>query len=615
MDTNQANQAKEILGVKAKRIIADGLRFKINKSGKVCCPIHADKEPSMSWFNNGLMWRCHACNENIDIYRYYTEFEKMSFTDAVKNVCEMVGVIDNKTNNFTQAKTFILPQIELRELSQEAIDLMEVRKINKETLDAWKVKESDWKNEKVYVFQYFDGEQREYVSYRQVKKGGFKGGCEYNTKSILWGMWHVDKTKPLVITEGQPDAMVVWQSGYKNVVSVPSGSSNFAWVDNCWEWLKDVKEIIVFADNDKAGLKFADEVKTKFANVKIVVSENRKDANEVLFYDGAEKVLRLITDAIKKMPNGLIDVSELDYKSLLEQKDNAIETGFFEYDSHVEDWKEEELTVVVGRNGEGKTTFMSQVIAHCLEKKVKTFLYSGEMSDNKIQSWLYRQLIGNHSEYLYDVQTKYKIKTEINADALRKIKEWHRDTLYLFDRNATDVAKDMNSFFELMELAAKRYSVKLFIIDNLMSKLEERADSLNSDQANFVQRCKDFVINNKCHLVLLVHPNKGKEEIKAGVNPNIEKTDISGTNNIANKADNIISIERNWNEEREYDAVITSLKDRETGERKAIKYCFSKRTLRFYNDTTKEEKVYGWMKKDEEPEWVQTAIDGSECPF
>ena len=147
-----------------------------------------------------------------------------------------------------------------------------------------------------------------------------------------------------------------------------------------------------------------------------------------------------------------------------------------------------------------------------------------------------------------------------------------------------------------MEVAAKRYEVKLFVIDNLMSILEENADSLFSDQANFVQKCKNFAINNKVHVVLLAHPNKEKREIKSGESGNLEKTDISGSNNIPNKADNIIAVERVWGNDSECDAVITSLKDRETGQRKEIKYYFSPYTLRFYNNITPETKIYGWEK-------------------
>jgi twinkle protein len=589
-----SDELKELLGQSAKNIIAQGLGFRPNKAGFVLCPLHSEKTASMSWFKDGLMWRCNGCRGHIDIYRYYTEFENMSFVQAKEKVMDITGqteisIFSSRANK----KEYSLPKIRMRELSQEAIDLMAIRKLTKETLEAWKVKESTWNGSKVYVYQYFHNDILKHVTYREVKAGGFKGGCEKNTEPILWGMWHVEEDKPLVITEGQPDAMAIWQSGYKNVVSAPSGANNLTWIETCWEWLKG-REIIVWTDNDKRGLEFADNVRRRLSNVKIIVADRLKDANEVMYIHGTEKVLAMINDAIREMPNGLLDMAQVEYdvRSVYE---NGIETGFFGYDSFVGDWKEKDLTVIFGRNGEGKTTFVSQIIAHCLEKGVKTFLYSGEMSEFKIQDWLYKQLVGNKKEYMDQVQTKYKTIDVIKPEIIKRIKEWHEGLFYLFDRREEGVANDLDKFFELMELAAKKYGVKLFVIDNLMSKLEENADSLNSDQANFVQRCKFFAINTKAHIVLVAHPNKAKGEI-TGNEGNLGKLDISGSNNIPNKADNIIAVERVWGENRECDAIVTSLKDREVGQRKVFNFLFSQKTLRFYNGSTCEGVKYGWEK-------------------
>lgn len=592
-----STELKEELGQRAKDIIAGGLGLNINRSGKVLCPLHTEKTPSMSWYDKGLMWRCHACQGQIDIYSYLTDFKGLEFTEAIKEVARMIGKdIDEKPIMSTKTK-YSLPQIEVKELSKPFIDYMNKRKITKETLEYWRVKERNWNGKDVYVFQYFNGKGKlEYVSYRGLGKNALKGGCEKDTKSILWGMWHIDKSKPLVITEGQPDAMAIWQSGYKNVVSVPNGSNNLKWIDHCWEWLQDIKEILVFADNDAPGLGMAKNIQRKLKNVKILIPE-RKDANEILYFEGPEKLKKLIDNKLNEMPNGLQDLAEVDYKSSMDIQEETIETGFYEYDSHVEDWKLQEMTIVFGRNGEGKTTFISQVIAHNIEKNVKTFLYSGEMSEQKIQNWLYRQLIGSNKEHLRKIITKYKDKVEPKPEVIKRIKDWHKGKLFLYDRKETEVTGNLNKFFEVMELAAKRYGVKLFVIDNLMTILEENADSLYSDQANFVQRCKEFAIDNNVHIVLLAHPNKEKREIKNGIEGNLEKTDVSGTNNIPNKADNIIAVERVWADEREFDAIVTSLKDRETGQRKIMNFYFSSKTLRFYNQITKENKTYSWDKK------------------
>lgn len=604
---SEKDYCKELLGDRAKQIILDGLRVK-EKGKKICCPYHGDKDPSMAWYSQGKMFKCFACNENLDIYRYYMEYEHMSFVDALNKVKGLTG--QNTKINSISKKQYVKPKLEMKDLSEEAIKYMMDRKISKETLEQWKVKECVRFGQKTFVFQYFRNDELIYVSYRKVGKAKCsqdKGGCEKDTKAILWGMDAIDREKPVIITEGQPDAMAIHEAGYQNVVSLPAGSNNFTWIDHCWEWLKTCKQLILWKDNDVAGEKCAKELSKRISNLSVIFTEKYKDANEVLFYEGKEAVMRIIKNGLNAMTKGILDVSEMNYTRY--SSDETIETGFYEYDEHVEDWKMQELTVIFGRNNEGKSTVISQIIAHCLEKQTKVFLYSGEMSDYKLQNWIYRQIVGNDEKYLDKVYTKYKTKVEIKDEAVKQIKEWHKDNFYLFDLNEEEVAKNLESFFEVMKMSAERYGCKLFIIDNLMSILEEKADSIYNDQANFVQKCKNFARKYNVHVVLVAHPNKIKQEV-FNEQGNLSKLDILGSSNIGNKADNIIAIERNWDntEDKTCDMIFSSLKDRETGQRKTINYNFCMENLRFYNAKTPRKYYYSWneenkkeQEKDENP--------------
>ena len=605
----EIQEYKQRLGNRAKDIILSGTN-RVEKKGLINClsSTHQDKKPSMSWYDEGNCFKCFSCDYTVDIYKYYTEHEKMTFGEAVDSVKELIGEYKHVFNVAPKVK-YNKPNILTTDISPNGLAYMLKRKISKETLYAWKVRETIYKGEPNYVFQYFLNGELEYVTYRvqhKATQSSDKGGCEKNTKSILWGMDHIDKSKPIVITEGQIDAMSVYQSGYKNVVSIPAGANNMKWIDNCWEWLQECTEFILWKDNDEAGSQCEKAIKTRLKNVKVVYSEDCKDANELLYKFGKDTVMEIVNEGLKMQVKGILNVSEIEYKKRDNDK-SGIETGFYDYDRHVKDWKEQEITIIFGRDNEGKTTIVSQIIAHNLQNKVKTFLYSGEMSSYKIQNWMYRQLIGVNSKHLETIHTKYGIDVEIKDSAIRKIKEWHRDIFYLFDSHEYEIMKDLNKFFDLLAIAATRYGVKLFFVDNLMSALQENAESLNSDQSNFVQECKNFAIKYNVHVVLLAHPNKIKGEVYTDEG-NLTKRDIAGSKNISNKADNVISIERNWSEEenKECDLIFTSQKDRETGQRKVIKYKFSPRTLRFYNKNTKEDFIYSW---DKEAIAIQEEID------
>jgi twinkle protein len=447
-------------------------------------------------------------------------------------------------------------------------------------LHDWKVQQREWNNRQCYVFQYFNEKgELEFVSYREVKqKSGLKGGCEPNTKSILWGMWHIDVTKPVVITEGQPDAMAIWESGYKNVVSVPGGSNNYEWINNCWDWLETIDEFIIFGDNDDAGMKMVEELSSRLGKhrVKVAIHEY-KDANEVLYRQGKEEIIRVIEETISQLPKGLLDMSKIEYVSYRNRKHDGISTGIRQLDETIDDLHLGELSILFGRNGDGKSTLVSQILANNIDKKNPVFLYSGELSSNRLLNWLFRQVIGSDKNYLEYTETKYgKIKADVNKRALEALRKWSNCLFFSYDKSAANVRKDTDSLFEVMAIAAKRYGCKFFIVDNLMSAMEEVAESLNSDQSNFTQQCKDFAEAYNVHVMLVAHPNKLK---KRGVA--LEKEDISGSNNIPNKADIILSVERNYSPEpRTYDVKLKLLKDREEGRYIAIKFVYNQETKR-----------------------------------
>lgn len=610
----KAQEYKERLGSRAKDIIAYGLGLEKYRPMKneCCCPFHSEKTPSFKWDSKRLRWKCFGCGEVLDIYRYLQEFRHMSFQEAVKEVAELTGG-EVKLTVQKQPVDYKKPNIKTDELSEEAVRYMESRKISLQTLKDWNVKQRTWNGKQCYVFQYFDeNSELQFISYREIKKGGLKGGCEPDTKPILWGMWHIDPAKPIVITEGQPDAMAVWEAGYRNVVSVPSGSQNFTWIDNCWDWLQQLQEIIIWADSDAPGLKMGAELQVRLGKYRTkIITHKRKDANEVLYFEGKEEVLKLINDAINRTPAGILNMSQVEYIDTKDKIDEGIPTGFYGLDYVLEDLQPEQLTVLFGRNGEGKSTVISQVICNCIDNKIPVFLYSGEMSTKRLLNWLYKQAIGDEKEYLTFVKTKYKVKADIKPEALRALQQWTSSLFFTYDKSAANVRKNMNDLFEVMAVAVKRYGCKLLIIDNLMSALEDTADSINADQSNFVQQCKDFAESYHAHVVLVAHPNKAK-----GKGEPLEKEDISGSNNIPNKADVIISVERQYKDDRDCDTKLRLLKDREEGRYKVVKLLFQESTKRLLEIEGNDVKTieYGWKQYLPKQDWYE--IDPPEdIPF
>ena len=117
-------------------------------------------------------------------------------------------------------------------------------------------------------------------------------------------------SQPLIITEGEIDTLSLYEAGIRNVVSVPSGCSNLDWIDTCWDWLERFQSIILFGDNDEPGRKMVREVVRRLDEARCMVVEEYpdrpdgtpcKDANEILFFHGAE-ALKATLDSAQPVP-------------------------------------------------------------------------------------------------------------------------------------------------------------------------------------------------------------------------------------------------------------------------------------------------------------------------
>lgn len=587
------DQIKEMLGLRAKEIIKSGIRPSKEKGQHITCPFHNDSHPSMSWFENGLMWRCNVCNETLDIYRYLQEWENMNFKQAVNQVAEWVGVEGYK--DIKPKKTYVKPKDDFDGLSDQVIAHAKARGIKKQTLEAWNVKSAKdvW-----YIFQYFDDRSR-HVFNSMRKTTEKKCMREKDTKSILYGMNHIDVNEPVLIVEGQFDALAVWQSGYKNVVSVPSGISDTNWIENCYSFVQRVKRFVIWADGDKAGVDGANAIRSRLGNerVSVIISEY-KDANDMLQATSEAEVLDFIQDAMREKVEGAINMGRRTNANAISE---SYYTGFYDLDRHFKKLQSSTLSIVFGRDNEGKSTFVSQMIAHML-KSDKVFLYSGELSDAKVEEWIMRQLIGRRKGMI-DVSLdewgdkEFTIKQNVKT-AIRK---WYKDKFYLYEEKM-----DTNNIFEVMESAYKKYGVKIFILDNLMSAVDVSDTNENAQQTSFIKKCKQFNLKYNVPVVILAHPNKeGSREHEP-----LFKHHVSGSKNITNAADNIISIERVWdfvadlsedymmeNEHGErYTTIVRCLKDRVAAGRKVIHYNFDVPSNRFYNANTPLWENYGWEK-------------------
>ena len=411
--------------------------------------------------------------------------------------------------------------------------------------------------------------------------------------------------KRLIITEGQIDSLTVAECGFDNAVSVPTGATGFTWIQNCYEWVSQFQEIIIFGDCEKGKITLVDGIASRFPEklIKVVRAVDylgEKDANDIFRKFGKDAIVKCIENAeIQKIKavKKLSEVKSVDLNSL-----EHVKTGIYDVDRIIGGLYYGQVMLISGKRGEGKSTLASQIIANCIDQDKGVFIYSGELPDYHFKRWLDLQIAGqkniitSHNEYgdeIYDVSDR----------AIEKINAWYQDKAYIFDNSVIldELGSNDNSLLMTIEKSICSYGLKVILIDNLMTALDvDLSNDLYRAQSDFLKRVKNIAVKYNVAVIIIAHPKK----IQSG--QKLDNDSVSGSGDITNRVDTVIIYSTNTDEDKEaYQSTIQITKNRLTGAKRegdnAIKVSYSVISKRIVCDNDNPNKVYGCFKGIEQP--------------
>lgn len=559
--------------VKNKIALDLGLKFKNNKC---LCFKHSESNPSMSYDSKKKKFKCFSCAASYDIFNHYQEYYNKSFLEAIKSIINDFNLNIDIIINESDRKPKKSPT-KHENYNKNILTYCEKRDISKTTIDYVGVKE----NNNCVVFEYRN-ELGEHLAnkYRKTKKSEgakmwFEKGTNVNT---LFNMDKINISDPLLITEGEFDCLSAIESGFKNTVSIPSGvNGTNEWITSNWTFIEQFEEIIIWFDNDEAGIKGAREVFNRLPNssVKIVRCEVANDINELLHKYGKLAVLKQIEKASTPILEGVATLDMIEDFDVHEAE--TLKTGIDYIDDKLVGMVFGSLNVLSGRNSSGKSTILNQIyIAEAINQGYKTFLFSGELVGGNVKYWLLQTLANEEQFAEYTAKDGHKYK-KVTMQAKEKIVNDMKDRFFLYDSDDYKI----EAMIEKMTILAKRYGVRVFVIDNLMTVESSLKDKYEAE-TDIVKRLKNFAKKYNALVHLVAHPRKS-------MNDEIEKDDVAGSANITNLADYVTTISRAKDEEQEYDAILKILKNRHTGVNVGKKLMFSIERKRFYSAETEKE--------------------------
>ena len=609
------DKAKELYGDRAMTDIVTyfGLEGSYNETSKSCsCPWHKDKTPSFIWNPKNNSAHCFSCGRNYGIIDLYLE-QGMTYLEAVEKLFKQVDIKYNFSNKDVQDFSYRYPK---REHSDRANveKYLGLRGISTKTLDYADVQSDIYGN---VAFHYYNSNDIlmtvKYRLGRKFNKEKDHNKCWSQKDSdfapLLFNMNRIDPAKPLLVVEGEIDCLSVIEAGYSNVVSIPNGCANSQWIQYNWDWLEQFDKIILWFDSDEPGIKARNDILYRLGTWRTYYIEINpedttpkgariKDANEVLYFKGKERVLQYINKPLEIPVENVSDLSKAEDFDI--EHAEGLYTGIKELDDQIYKLTFGTLNIITGKSGEGKSVFVNQVaICQAVQQGYDVFVFSGELPAPILRNWVETNMIGR--EYITMKDGHVRV---FNPEQRKLMQNWYAGKVLVYDDDYNTTA---TALLNKMEELARKCGTKVFLIDNLMMiDLECNEEGRLQAEKEFVNKLIFFAKKYNVLVFLVAHPRK-TGEIR------VTKEDIAGSGNIVNLAHMVFSVHRYTAKEKEgetntrnqyikgkepipEDSCVEVLKNRITGILPLVKLYFDYPSYRFYKKPSELWFRYGWNK-------------------
>jgi replicative DNA helicase len=378
------------------------------------------------------------------------------------------------------------------------------------------------------------------------------------TKATLFGVDFLKGNDLVILVEGEDDAMMLWQLGYSNVVSIPNGSSALsgAWLDP----LESFHDIVICFDNDPAGVKAASEIAESLGRYRCRIAHlprgikvpsglwgteeaEAKDITDFVRAGDERKIRDAIDNAPitnhEKVKHASDFIDELRDSFTDGERSPGKTTCFPTLDGLIGGRRDGELVIVSGNTGSGKSTWTLNMALKIAMLGEPVLVGSFELTISAVMK-KFIQMISGKRFHLNPDGSGNSITNDEFEKACRILSDLPIYFVNVFGKLPTE------EFIECMDYARRRLHVTTAILDHLHFTLRsEDPDRERYDIDQSMLALKDAVKDTNLTLFVVVHPSikKGQDSD----NPVINKNDLRGSSFIQQVADMILVVWRDRN--------------------------------------------------------------------
>lgn len=347
-------------------------------------------------------------------------------------------------------------------------------------------------------------------------------------------------TDECIITEGEIDAMSFYEIGLHNVISVPSGSKNLAWVDEFIDdYFANKTTIYIASDTDTPGVEMKDELLRRFGadRCKIITYNGCKDANELLVKEGKAALMQAYEEAQDAPIDGVFAVNDLkaDLDALYEKGwESGVTIGLAEFDKLCS-FEVGRVCIVTGIPTSGKSEFVDFMTV-MLNRRYgwKTVYFSPE-------NFPITYHIAKLSEKFIGKPFSKERENRMSREEYEVAAEYINDNFFFIYPNDNC---QVDNVLEKAKAFVHRKGCKIVVLDPY-NRLDHDTGSERETVyiSKFLDKLTYFAQQNMVLVILVAHPTKLPKN-KEGFYDPPTLYDISGSSAFYAKADFGITIHR-----------------------------------------------------------------------
>lgn len=412
------------------------------------------------------------------------------------------------------------PTITQTPLADPHYAYLKTRGISKETADQAKLFSAEKyfarlnRKTQAVGFPYYRNGALTAAKYRSIEDKDFiqdAGGAH-----DLFGIDHVDTTKPMIIVEGEIDALTLTECGIPNAVSVPGGAplkvsdgkvhpsedKRFAYIWNAHDIIQSVPSVIIATDNDVPGQALAEELARRIGKDKCKLAKLiHKDLNEVLLAGGKQAVIDIIDQAQPYPVDGLSGAAEFEDRLndlWFKGTGKGASTGYTDLDL-IYTIVPGQMTVVTGYPSSGKSNFVDQLMVNL-----------GKSEDWKFALCSFENAPEIHIARLMEI---YKGKrffdgsNRMSDDERKQSFKWVDDHFSFLTTESAEPAT-IDSILSRLKVAVSRSGIRGAVIDPYNYIVPERESTETESISNMLTKVQAFAKAYGVHVWFVAHPSK-----------------------------------------------------------------------------------------------------------